>query len=184
MVRPFTRSQRRYVLETPIFRVRQDTATHPESGHTGDYVVLESPDWVNVVAITAEGEVILVRQWRHGTRSVEVEIPAGLVEPGEDPLVTAARELQEETGYVPAAVRLLGQVAPNAAFQDNTCYTVLATGCRRLAETAFDPGEDIEVEVVSVARLWELLDAGTLRNGMVLCGLLWWLRQGSPTDIP
>lgn len=184
MVKPFIRHASEHLLDTPIFRLRRDRAEHPETGHVGDYFVLENPDWVNVVAITPAREILLVRQWRHGTASVELELPAGLVEPGESPLDAAARELREETGYAAGRVTLLGEVAPNAAFQRNTCFTVLAEGCAPAGATRFDAGEDIELVVEPVARLPALMREGHFRNAMVHIGLLWWLDAQGRVDWP
>lgn len=177
MVQPFLRHDSRIVLDTPIFRLREDTASHPHNGHTGRYVVLESPDWVNIVALTDDEHIVLVRQWRHGSRTVELEIPAGLVERGESPLAAGVRELREETGYSPRDARIIGQVRPNCAYQDNTCFTVLAEGCTLAGDTAFDPGEDLELVKTPLRDVPTLVRDGTLRNGMVLLGIFWWLDQ-------
>ena len=171
----FIRHASEVVLETPIFDVRRDLAEHPRSGRRSHVYVLEQPDWVNVVALTDAGEVVVIRQWRHGTRRVELEIPAGLIDPGETPLEAGARELREETGYVAERLEVIGSVAPNPAFSANTCYTVLAQGCRRVAEQALDPGEDIAVELIARERLREAVASGEVRNAMVICGLYWWL---------
>ncbi len=180
MVRPFIRRESSHLLDTPIFRLRRDRAEHPGTGRVGDYYVLENPDWVNIVALTPERQLLLVRQWRHGTERVELEIPAGLVEPGESPTEAAARELFEETGYAAGRCTVIGAVAPNAAYQSNTCHTVLAEDCRLAGPTSFDDDEDLELEVVPLARLRELVRDGSLRNGMVFAALLWWLdREGS-----
>jgi len=184
MVKPFIRHASEHLLDTPIFRLRRDRAEHPETGHVGDYFVLENPDWVNVVALTPAREVLLVRQWRHGTAAVELELPAGLVDGEESALEAAARELREETGYRAERLTLLGQVAPNASFQHNTCFTVLAEGCVPDGPTRFDAGEDIELVVEPVARIPTLLREGRFRNAMVHIGLLWWLESLGRIDWP
>jgi ADP-ribose pyrophosphatase len=174
MIKPFALQSSREVLKTPIFTLREDLATHPRTGREGRYVVLESPAWVNVVALDEAGRLILVRQWRHGIRAVELELPAGLVDGDESPLEAAARELREETGYEAASLRLIGEVAANPAYQDNRCATVLAEGCRLTGPTDLDEGEDIEIELHTPREAQQLLARGELRNAMSVCALLWW----------
>lgn len=178
MLKPFVYGASRQLVRTAIFNVREDEAEHPRTGSVRPYVALEAPDWVNIVAVTPEGQLVLVRQWRHGTRRLELELPAGMIEPGETPEAAAARELREETGYTAAAISRLGEVAPNAAFQSNRCYTVLAEGCRLTAETSFDEGEDIEIVLSTPAELRAQL-GGPVLNAMVFCGLYWWLERQS-----
>jgi len=182
MVEPFRRLASERILETAIFSVRQDRAAHPQTGRVGEYVVLEQPDWANVVAVTADERIVMIRQWRHGTRAVELEIPAGIVDPGESPRAAAIRELREETGYAPAspeAVVAIGAVAPNPAYQSNTCHTFLATGCTEVGAQALDPGEDIEVVLLTRAELDAALERGEVRNAQVICGLYWWDRHSA-----
>ncbi|MFO0960489.1 MAG: NUDIX hydrolase [Isosphaeraceae bacterium] len=176
MIRPFARQRSRVVLETPIFSLREDDATHPRTGVERTYYVLQSPTYVNVVALTTGGKLILVRQWRHGIRDICLELPAGLAEPGESPEHAAARELLEETGYEAGRVTLLGQVQPNPAHQDNLLFTVLAEDCREVEQgPGPDEGEDIEVELIEPADLAGLYRSGVLQNAMVVCGLFRWL---------
>lgn len=171
----FVRKSRREILETPVFRLQEEISTHPETGADGTYYVLDAPDWVNIIAVTAQNELVMARQWRHGSAAVELEIPAGQVEPGEDPVATATRELLEETGFVPKRARLLGEIRPNCAIQSNRCFSVLCEGCELTGNTNFDPGEQIKHELLPLSQLRDRVRDGTLRNGMMLVALLWWL---------
>jgi 8-oxo-dGTP pyrophosphatase MutT (NUDIX family) len=184
MLEPFIQHGSEALLSTPIFRLRKDRAEHPRTGHVGDYYVLENPDWVNIVALTDQREILLVRQWRHGSARIELELPAGMVEVGEAPAAAGARELLEETGYAAERWTMLGQVSPNAAYQSNTCFTLLAEGCRRAGEVSFDPGEDIELVTVSQGELRDLVRRGEFRNALVLVGLLWWLESAGAIGWP
>jgi 8-oxo-dGTP pyrophosphatase MutT (NUDIX family) len=178
MPRPFSRTSSEPLLETPIFKLRRDVSQHPVSGREGKYYVLEAPDWVNTIALTEDNQFLMVRQFRHGIREVTLEMPAGMIEPGEDPVVAAARELREETGYEASKLTLLGETSPNAAFMDNRCFTVLCEGCRPLHATDFDPGEDIEIELIPADELMTLARQGKLRNSLSLVALFWWLERG------
>ena len=176
--KPFKRHNSEVILETPIFKVRRDRSSHPHTGQEGDYFVLEQPGWVNVVALTDGAEaLVMVRQWRHGTRSIELEIPAGLIDPGEGALEAAARELREETGYVAKRLEIIGDMQPNPAFQSNSCHVVLATGCRRVGEQALDHDEQIEVVSVPASELEEYVRSGEIRHGIVLFALYTWLNH-------
>lgn len=183
MIVPFERTASRVVLRTPIFDLREDDATHPRTGVQRTYYVLQTPTYVNVVAITKEGRLVLVRQWRHGARDIGLELPAGLAEPGEAPETAAARELFEETGFVAEKLTRIGQVQPNPAHQDNVSYTVLAEGCvARDPGRALDDGEDIEVVLARPAEVAGLVRSGQVRSAMVLCGVLWWLDHRGAID--
>lgn len=157
-----------------IFRVRRFLARSPRTGDARPFTVLECPDWVNVIARTPDGSLVLVRQYRHGTGEDTLEIPGGMVDPGEEPARAAARELREETGFAGEEPVLLGVVEPNPAIQTNRCHTYLIDGCRRVADAAPDPGEDLEVEVMPEADVLAAARDGRIRHALVLCALLWW----------
>lgn len=176
LLKPFRYGPSRELARTAIFSLHEHEAENPRSGKVRPYVTLEVPDWVNMVALTPDDQLVLVRQWRHGTRRFELELPAGAIDRGETPEQAAARELLEETGYTAERITRLGEVAPNAAYQSNRCYTVLAEGCRLTGATSFDEGEDIEIVLCSPAELRAQL-GGEVINAMVFCGLYWWFER-------
>jgi 8-oxo-dGTP pyrophosphatase MutT (NUDIX family) len=134
-------------------------------------VVLEAPDWINVVALTEDRNVVLVRQFRFGRRSVTLEIPGGMVDPGEAPEAAARRELLEETGYGGGRWRLLGAVEPNPAMLDNLCFHFLAEDVRPVAAVAPDGGEDIAISLLPVTSLPALVRDGGIRHSLVISAL-------------
>lgn len=161
----------RPVSDQRIFLLRHDRYRLETTGAEQDFVVLETPDWVNVVPITADGQVVFIRQYRHGIRKVSLEIPGGMIDRGEDPQEAGIRELAEETGYVPERVRLLGRLRPNPAIQNNFLYCYVAEGCRLAGGPALDPLECIETVPVPLADVPAMIRSGQLDHGMVLNAL-------------
>ena len=151
-----------------VFQVTQHEASHPQTGATRTFSVIHSADWVNVVAITESDDIVLVRQYRHGIRRQTLEIPGGLIEPGESPEQAARRELREETGYAAEQWRQIGVVEPNPAIQSNRCYTLLATGARRVGDLELDPGEVIAVETRPLADIDTLVSTGEITHSLVV----------------
>jgi 8-oxo-dGTP pyrophosphatase MutT (NUDIX family) len=154
--------------EFKIFRVRRTVRECPAAGTLHTFVGLDAPDWINVVALTANGRLLLIEQYRHGTDSITLEIPGGAVDPGEDPATAAARELEEETGYRSSRMELLGAVEPNPAFLGNTCWTFLALGCTADGTAKADPAEEIRVHLATGSDFTALIDAGTIRHALVI----------------
>jgi 8-oxo-dGTP pyrophosphatase MutT (NUDIX family) len=151
-----------------VFSLRTDRAISPRTGKEHDFFILESSSWVNVIPLTPEQEVVLVRQYRHGTRDVTLEIPGGLVEKFDTPEQAARRELFEETGYRPLETCSLGFVHPNPAIQNNECYTFLAKDVFLAGGQQQDEREDIEVLLRPLSAIPRLIRDGEITHSLVL----------------
>lgn len=145
--------------------VRVDERLSKSSTGYGRFSILRFPDWVSVIALTDQNEVILVNQFRHGHGQTMSEFPAGKVEPGEDPLNAAKRELAEETGFSSDDWMSLGSIRPNAAMQDN-CFHAFAARSVVPGRQDLDEGEDIEVSLVPLQSIPSMFRDGALPNGL------------------
>ena len=157
-----------------VFRVQRAITRSPHTASTHPFYTLDADPWVNVIATTPENELVMVRQWRHGASKVTLEIPGGLIDPGESPEVAAARELLEETGYAAPSVYPLGDVNPNPALFGNRVHTYLAENCERVAEVQNGPLEETWVELVPERTLPARLRAGDIDHALVIAALHWW----------
>ena len=160
-----------FLEDCRVFSVARTTAESPQDGTLHPFYRIDSVDWVNVVPVTAKDEVVMVKQYRHGLREITLEIPGGMVDPGEEPETAALRELLEETGYRAGEVRSLGNVNPNPALFGNRLHTFVARDCELVTEVANDEREETVVELVSREKLRELVSAGKVDHALVLAAL-------------
>jgi ADP-ribose pyrophosphatase len=154
-----------------IFKTRFDWVRNPRNSSQLKAVVLEAPDWVNVIALTPEKKILVVNQFRFGIRKTTIEIPAGLVEAGETPLEAAIRELREETGYTTNEWDYLGWVEANPAFLNNRCHHWLANNVNKNHMLALDESEDLSVSEITIDEMYCVIREGRMRNAFTLLAL-------------
>ncbi|MBE36645.1 MAG: NUDIX hydrolase [Opitutaceae bacterium] len=168
----------RSLAKTRIFDLDEIKFRHPVRQTERDFVVLNPPDWVNVIALTSDHQIVLVKQFRYGLDDFALEIPGGVIDPGEDFMAAGIRELREETGYEGSHAQLLGTVDPNPAFQRNRSHLIMVTDAKCTAEIAWDPDEEIEISLLPVDEVLALARNGGITHSLVLNALFmfepWW----------
>jgi 8-oxo-dGTP pyrophosphatase MutT (NUDIX family) len=172
MIQPWKKVGSKPLGDFRIFQLRSDRSISPRTQETHDFFVLDCVNWVNVVAVTPDQHVVMVEQYRHGSGTVELEIPGGMIDPKDaSPEAAGLRELREETGYVGANPRRIGEVFPNPAIMSNTCFTVLVQNCTCLHPVEFDHGEDLITRLIPISDIPPLVASGKIRHSLVVAGL-------------
>ncbi len=152
-----------------IFDLFRAVRTNPAKRTESEFIYLDSKDWVNIIPITKQGNIVLVEQYRHGIDDISLEIPAGLIETGESPQDASERELREETGYQSSArAILLGDVQPNPAFLNNTCYHYVCFDCEHILNQDLDENELIKVVEIPLSEIDNYIKSKKIRHSLVL----------------
>lgn len=165
------------VFNSGLVTIDKEKCEMPDGRIMPSYYILRFPHWVNIVPITDDGKVILIKQYRHATGQIHWEVPGGAVHRGEDPALAALRELEEETGYTSQNLIKVVENYPNPALQDNLVYTYLAKSCTYKGAQALDPFEEIEVVPMSIAEMKKLLAEGLFNHNIVVASLYQSLRH-------
>jgi ADP-ribose pyrophosphatase len=171
-LQPWRELTREPVADCRVFKVERSIAISPVDEKPRPFHRIQSVDWAQIVPITTDGQVVMVRQYRHGDQRVTLEIPGGLLDPGEDPATAALRECLEETGYRARAALPLGVIAPNPALFANRLHSFYAVDVEPESAVQNTGTEVTEVVLVPAADLEELLLAGEIDHALV-AGTLW-----------
>jgi len=160
-----------FLQDCRVFSVSRSTAESPQDARRHPFFRIDSADWVNIVPLTSEDEVVMVKQYRHGLREITLETPGGMVDPGETPQAAALRELLEETGYRAQDVCELRSVNPNPALFGNRLHTFVARGCEHVADVKNDEREETVVELVPRRKLRDMVMEGKVDHALVIAAL-------------
>ena len=184
MLKPWPTVRKKQLGDYRIFSLRSEEKLSPRTNLTHEFFILDCVNWVNVIAVTPENQLVMVEQFRHGSNTVELEIPGGTMDASDaSPVATGVRELQEETGYAGDNPQIIGQVFSNPAILSNTTFTVLVQNCRLQHDVQLDSGEDLVTRLVPIADIPGLVQNAKIRHSLVVVALyhfdLW--RRSQPT---
>lgn len=185
MIQPWPLKATSMIGDYRIFQVRSDIKVSPRTGKEHEFFVIDCVNWVNVIAVTRDSELVMVEQYRHGRNSVELEVPGGMMDPGDpSPVEAGTRELREETGYEGDKAVVIGQIDPNPAIMSNVCHTLLVQDCECRHPTVFDHTEDLVTRLVPIVEIPKLIQEGAIRHSLVVVALyhfeLWRKSQITP----
>lgn len=170
------------VLRAHIFRYLKVKRQSPTTKKIGDFDIVQCLNWVNIIAITPENKIVLIKQYRHGSNHITTEIPGGAVHLGEDSLLAAKRELEEETGYTSTNWRSLGKMDVNPAFMTNSCEIFLAQDARKTHAQNLDPFEEIEVFLEDKEDIDLLIKKGEITHSLIIAAFYFY-KEGQCLDL-
>lgn len=159
------------VYETPIFSLHKNKVLPDGTNNPAHFYVLNAPEWINVIALTDDNQILLVEQYRHGIHETTLEIPGGMADAGESPEEAAKRELLEETGYSTDSWKPLGKTSSNPAILTNFTHLYLARNCIKTASQQTDGHEDIQIHKMPVGDFLQLVSDGVVHHSIVLAAV-------------
>lgn len=160
-----------YLFRRPWLTVRRDCVELPDGRQNPEFYILEYPDWVNVIAITDDGQFVMERQYRHGLGKTCFEIPAGVIEKGETPLEAAKRELMEETGYGEGEWKEIMSVSGNSSTTNNISHCFVAKDVKKIGTQHLDSTEDLEVVLLDRSQVWDLMVNDQVKQALMAAPL-------------
>jgi 8-oxo-dGTP pyrophosphatase MutT (NUDIX family) len=178
LMQPWTVKQRRYLLQRDWMRLREDHVVLPSGVEMEEFHVVEYPNWAATVCINTDGNLVLAEQYRHGVQRLSLELPAGVIEPGEEPLAAAKRELLEETGYQAPTWLTIGACATDPSNHSNYAYLFLARDAYLSKKQELDAEEEIAVRHHGIDEVLAMIHAGKVIHGIHLTALLWASSKG------
>jgi ADP-ribose diphosphatase len=168
-IRPWHPLGKKRVYDCRIFGINEQQSRSPRTGEAFDFFVIDSSDWVNIIPLTANREVVMIRQYRHGIAEFTLEVPGGMVDPEDpSPLEASRREMREETGYDTADIVRLGMIHPNPAILNNRCYTFLARNAVPVGATSFDSTEETETVLIPLDSVPDLVRREVITHALVV----------------